>query len=101
KNTMYYADSNTYLDVHIRTTKQCIQHEIPRNTGFCLTNIQEWCEYCSEIAYFNQVAADLLAVNVDILENERYCKLCEKLIYQQDISHLSFVNIKLCSDCYV
>ena len=38
----YITDSNIYLDVHIRTTKQCIQHEIPRNTGFCPRNIQEW-----------------------------------------------------------
>src|ERR1700719_4380415 len=33
KNTIYYADSNTYLDVHIRTKKQCIQHKIARDTG--------------------------------------------------------------------
>src|SRR5581483_3525278 len=111
KNTMYYADSNTYLDVHIRTKKQCIQHEISRKTGFCLSNIQEWCEYCSEIAYFIQVVAefDKIAYFIQgfdeykkekILENEKYCKLCgKKLIYQQ-VSFLE-VKFKMCSDCYV
>ena len=49
------TDGNTYLDVHIRTKNQCIQHEITRNIGFCTRNIQEWCEYCSEVSYFNQV----------------------------------------------
>src|SRR5437016_13546065 len=56
----YITNSNTYLDVHIRTTKQCIQHEIARNTDFSPRNIQEWCEYCSEITYFNQVATNYL-----------------------------------------
>jgi len=102
KNTMYYADSNAYLDVHIRTTKQCIQHEITRNTDLCPRNIQEWCEYCSEVAHFNQVAASkrkdyhyYIKVN-SILENEKCCKLCGKLIYRRDTGFF-----KLCSDCYV
>ena len=64
----YYADSNTYLDVHIKTTKQCIQHEIARNTDFCSRNIQEWCEYCSEIAYFNQVTEKYRCYKINILE---------------------------------
>ena len=71
----YYADSNTYLDVHIRTTKQCIQHEIARNTGLSPTKIQEWCEYCSEIAYFNQVVIkthDFYVIR-KISENEKRC----------------------------
>jgi hypothetical protein len=51
----YTTGNNTYLDVHIITNNsQCTEHEVNRN-NFCTMNIQEWCEYCSEISYFRQV----------------------------------------------
>jgi hypothetical protein len=44
---------NTYLDVHIVTNNtRCIEHEATRNTDYHTTNIQEWCEYCSDILCF-------------------------------------------------
>src|SRR4051812_42727203 len=52
----YTTDDNTYLDVLIVTNNtQCIEHGATRNTDFCTKNIQEWCEHCSEISYFNQI----------------------------------------------
>src|SRR5437763_15648470 len=48
--------NDTYLDIHIITNNtQCIEHEATRNPGYRTSNIQEWCEYCSEIACFNQI----------------------------------------------
>src|SRR5256885_14653665 len=52
----YTTDDNTYLDVFIFTNNtQCIKHEATRNTDFGISNIQEWCEYCSEISCFKQI----------------------------------------------
>ncbi|RGB39163.1 kinase-like domain-containing protein [Rhizophagus diaphanus] len=51
----YTSDNNTYLDVQLSSNNsQCIKHKATRN-NFYTTNIQEWCEYCSEILYFTQV----------------------------------------------
>ncbi|EXX50703.1 Sps1p [Rhizophagus irregularis DAOM 197198w] len=51
----YITDNNTHLDARISTNNsQCIKHKATRN-NFYSTNIQEWCEYCSEILYFTQV----------------------------------------------
>ena len=44
------------------------------------------CEYCSEIAYFNQVAEKYYYSN-NILANRKRCKLCGKLIYEQICSN--------------
>src|ERR1043166_941143 len=49
-------DDSTYLDVHISTNNtQCEEHGSSRNSDFYTRNIQEWCEHCSEISYFNQI----------------------------------------------
>src|SRR5688572_9312959 len=45
----YTTGANTYLDV------QCVEHEVTRNTGYFTKNIQNWCNHCSEISFFNQV----------------------------------------------
>ncbi|PKY31575.1 kinase-like protein [Rhizophagus irregularis] len=54
------TDNNTYLDVRISTknsnNSQCIEHKAKGDT----TNIQEWCEYCSEIVYFTQVVTKVM-----------------------------------------
>ncbi|CAB5189658.1 unnamed protein product [Rhizophagus irregularis] len=51
----YITGNNKYLDLRINTNNsQCIKHKATRNY-FYITNIQEWCEYCSEILYFIQV----------------------------------------------
>src|SRR5436190_19605175 len=55
KNT---TDNEIYLDVYISTNNtRCRKHKATRNTNFCTQNIQEWCEYCSEILCFKQVFA--------------------------------------------
>ncbi|CAB5182251.1 unnamed protein product [Rhizophagus irregularis] len=53
------SSNNTYLDVNISTNNsQCTEHKAIRN-NFYTTNIQEWCEYCSEISYFRQIIPNI------------------------------------------
>jgi hypothetical protein len=86
------VDNNTYLDICIKTNKiKCIKHEA-RNTDFCTNNIQEWCEYCSEVLYFRQIVPNDLFFNI----KKTYCNLCGKLIKQPN-SILNYV----CPDCYL
>src|SRR2546423_13267180 len=52
----YTTDNETYLDVYISTNNtRCREHETSRISDFYTQNIQEWCEYCSEISYFKQI----------------------------------------------
>ncbi|GBC47821.2 kinase-like domain-containing protein [Rhizophagus irregularis DAOM 181602=DAOM 197198] len=70
KNCLYWhiqytknTTNNTYLDVNISTNNsQCTEHKAIRN-NFYTRNIQEWCEYCSEILYFRQVIPNNLSTN--------------------------------------
>ncbi|GET67168.1 kinase-like domain-containing protein [Rhizophagus irregularis DAOM 181602=DAOM 197198] len=46
-------------------------------------NIQEWCEYCSEVSYFRQVIPNILSFNNSYLSlfcthDKVYCELCDK-----------------------
>jgi hypothetical protein len=52
----YTTDNNDMcLDTYITTNNaQCIVHGKNRN-NFNTINIQEWCEYCSEVSYFRQI----------------------------------------------
>src|SRR5438045_207234 len=60
----YTTGNNIYLDVHISTNDtQCTEHETTRSTDRCIRNVQEWCEYCSEISYFRQIAPSTLLYN--------------------------------------
>src|SRR5436190_11674825 len=80
----YMTDNNTYLDILIVTKNtQCIEHEVTRNTDFCTRNIREWCEYCSDISYFNQIVGKILGdwFSDVLIESVKDCKLCGKLIY--------------------
>jgi hypothetical protein len=62
----YTTDNNTCLDTYIITNSnaQCIEHKANRN-NFNTMNIQEWCEYCSEISYFRQVISNITSLNND------------------------------------
>jgi hypothetical protein len=103
KNCLYwcirYATSNIdirasigNLDACIRTNNSdCNKHE-PKNLGFC---IQEWCENCSEVLYFNQIVTNHQELDCSY---EKNCKLCGKLIYKQNDDITKF---SLCSDCYL
>ncbi|GBC06429.1 hypothetical protein RclHR1_06820008 [Rhizophagus clarus] len=51
---------NINIDVRIYTKNtQCDKHEL-RTLGFRTQNIQEWCNYCSEILYFRQIVTNYL-----------------------------------------
>ncbi|CAB4403173.1 unnamed protein product [Rhizophagus irregularis] len=73
----YITGNNTYLDVRINTNNsQCIKHKATRKY-FYIKNIQEWCEYCSEILYFTQVVTvDLLSQNCLHCYSEVFCEFC-------------------------
>src|SRR5436190_9933399 len=93
------TDDNIYLDVHISTNNtRCIKHEATRNADFHTRNIREWCEHCSEISYFNQIIPDYFFYSIYFCQNEKVCKLCGKLIYQENDD---FSGFELCSDCYL
>ena len=50
------TDNNTYLDMSIYTTNlECSNHEM-RDKELLIQNIQEWCEICSGVSYFKQIA---------------------------------------------
>ncbi|EXX74916.1 kinase-like domain-containing protein [Rhizophagus irregularis DAOM 181602=DAOM 197198] len=70
----YITSNNTYLDVRIMTNNsQCIKHKTTRN-NFYTANIQEWCEYCSEILYFTQVVIE--NSNCRHHDFSKYCVIC-------------------------
>ncbi|GBB92090.1 hypothetical protein RclHR1_19600003 [Rhizophagus clarus] len=97
----YIANNN--LDICIRTKiTKCDRHE-QRNLNFYTRNIQEWCNNCSEVLYFKQVVTNHKYYNINnneqkFIENEKNCKLCGKLIYDQILSNS--IDFKMCSNCY-
>src|SRR5581483_8799296 len=88
------TDNNICLDMCIYTMKlDCNEHEMSRNKGSLIRNIQDWCEDCSGISYFKQIYTGFFNYdNYDaqkniknkIFESEKNCKLCGKLVYQND-----------------
>src|SRR5581483_10027962 len=88
------SDSITCLDMCIYTTNsECNVHEVSRNKGSLIQNIQDWCENCSGISYFKQICTKYTNYNVyedqrdiksKIFESEKNCKLCGKLLYQNN-----------------
>ncbi|RIA83790.1 kinase-like domain-containing protein [Glomus cerebriforme] len=94
------GNNNTYLDIYITKHETRIatnDSRIETNNSFGLTNfhtrnIQEWCEYCSEVSYFRQVVPNDLSFNPS---RKTDCELCGKLI-----SQLSLLKYG-CSDCYL
>ncbi|PKY27506.1 kinase-like protein [Rhizophagus irregularis] len=116
------TDNNTYLDVRIKTiNSRCIKHKARKN--FYITNIQEWCQYCSEILYFKQVAlkniysyknhrvssgwveSTLTKQSIPILylpwwDSHNQCAVCDeelKYIHQESKSHCQ----KWCLCCFI
>ncbi|PKY54640.1 hypothetical protein RhiirA4_473568 [Rhizophagus irregularis] len=84
---------------------ECGRHE-PRDENFCSQNVQEWCNSCSEILYFNQIVTNHKYCKLDYYmrkqfnKSETYCNLCGKLINGQISSDTTSIEFKLCSDCY-
>ena len=98
----YVNYDNSYLDLHITNdTRTCIKHKSVSYPIFCTQNLQEWCEYCSEISYFKQIvtnhSSDFIEPN-GTMENLIYCKLRKKLItdYSYDSRMINLMYCKLC-----
>ncbi|UZN98863.1 uncharacterized protein OCT59_000148 [Rhizophagus irregularis] len=83
----YTTGNNACLDIYITNNVKCTEHEITRN-GFDPTNIQEWCEYCSEVSYFKQVIPNTSSFNNHYLSrncthnnhSKTTCQLCEIML---------------------
>ncbi|GBC31773.2 kinase-like domain-containing protein [Rhizophagus irregularis DAOM 181602=DAOM 197198] len=60
-------------------------------------NIQEWCEYCSEVLYFRQIVSNDLLFKFNrktYCDYCNYCNLCGKLITDLILNYV-------CPDCYL
>ncbi|RIA90662.1 kinase-like domain-containing protein [Glomus cerebriforme] len=97
--TTVIADSDTYLDVYYKMKLECSKHEISRKDR--THNIQECCRNCLEILCFKQMLGydsytckvpSYITVHNKMIEIEKYCKLCEKLLKD---------GTTLCTDCYL
>src|SRR6266536_3519244 len=78
---------------------RCIEHKETGN-NFCTTNIQEWCEYCSEISYFRQIIPNDLSFNnylLNIYRNIDY-KLCNN--QRWSLSCCNNCDHTVCPGCY-
>ncbi|PKC09516.1 kinase-like protein [Rhizophagus irregularis] len=100
--SLYITDinnnSDVYLDVYLLG---CNKHKI-----IGITNIEECCRNCLKILYFKQIPASYFCYNAsdygsyNVIEREKYCKLCEKSLYQ-GTNHNIAKEFKLCSNCYL
>ncbi|RIA93035.1 hypothetical protein C1645_819971 [Glomus cerebriforme] len=94
----YITNSDDSIDLYISTNNNiiCHRHEL-RDLDFCTQNIQEWCENCSVVSHFNQIITNsMLDKNCQkIINNEKGCKLCGKLIHKSED-----IKFRLCSYCY-
>ncbi|PKY21678.1 kinase-like protein [Rhizophagus irregularis] len=100
--SLYITDinnnSDVYLDVYLLG---CNKHKI-----IGISNIEECCRNCLKILYFKQIPASYFCYNAsdygsyNVIEREKYCKLCEKSLYQ-GTNHNIAKEFKLCSNCYL
>jgi hypothetical protein len=83
----YTKNNDTFLDTcKITINAQCVKHEADIN-NFNTMNIQEWCEYCSEVSYFGQIIPNTLSftqyyfsmICIHNKIDEIDCELCDKL----------------------
>ncbi|GBC04169.1 hypothetical protein RclHR1_05550006 [Rhizophagus clarus] len=102
------TDDNTYLDVYIYTMDlECNEHKINRKK--VPQSIQECCRNCLRILYFKQIRNYGFGYCQDstqyhkVIESEKYCKLCGKLLYlgTDSWSIRTTWEHRLCSDCYL
>ncbi|GES73858.1 kinase-like domain-containing protein [Rhizophagus clarus] len=101
-------NNNIYLDVYIYTMDLvCSEHEINRTK--VPQSIQECCRNCLKILCFKQIfinydlnyyTKDNINIYDKVIESEKYCKLCGKLLYQGTNNRI-MKQFKLCSDCYL
>ena len=85
------TDNKIYLDVYYTMNIECSDHEISRTKE--PQNIQESCRNCLEILCFKQIPANHYRyyntsggpyhdLYKNMIESEKYCKLCRKSLYQ-------------------
>ncbi|PKC06664.1 kinase-like protein [Rhizophagus irregularis] len=105
------TNNNIYLDIHLFIKDlECNSHEISRTK--IPQNIQECCQNCLIVLYFKQIVStkylfwlnrvpyNLYEYVNNVIESEKYCKLCGKLLYRG--TDYSIMNIfKLCLTCYL
>ncbi|UZO03056.1 uncharacterized protein OCT59_023469 [Rhizophagus irregularis] len=97
--------NNIYLDVHLFTKElECNKHEI--SSTKVPQNIQECCKNCLTILCFKQISdyhfdrdvdSDSYILYKNLIESEKYCKLCGKLLYNETDTKVMI----LCSSCYL
>jgi hypothetical protein len=102
------TDNNIYLDLYLFTMNlKCSEHEISKKKEPQI--IQECCRNCAEILCFKQIPMYYFYCKVsspyykcynNVIESEKYCKLCGKSLYQET-NTLEMKQFKLCSDCYL
>ncbi|CAB5181169.1 unnamed protein product [Rhizophagus irregularis] len=88
-----YMDNDVCLNKYVSTsnTHQCIKHKATRN-NFCATNIQEWCEHCSEILYFTHLIPNTSSLNnysslyssIELYKTMYECKIFKLIEYGQE-----------------
>ncbi|UZO06605.1 uncharacterized protein OCT59_026919 [Rhizophagus irregularis] len=107
--TVIIDNINMYLDVYLlKKDLECSKYEISETK--VSQNIQECCRNCLIILFFKQIIGryhnfyynyqDLSTKYKNVIESERYCKLCGKLLYQ-GTDHYIMREFKLCSNCYL
>ncbi|GBC20539.2 kinase-like domain-containing protein [Rhizophagus irregularis DAOM 181602=DAOM 197198] len=99
------TDNNMYLDVYLNTKElECNKHEVSRTK--VPQNIQECCKNCLTILCFKQIAGYYFYLDMssvlykNLIESDKYCKLCEKLLYKETVDR-NTNEIILCSSCYL
>ncbi|POG74000.1 kinase-like domain-containing protein [Rhizophagus irregularis DAOM 181602=DAOM 197198] len=104
--------NNIYLDVHLFTKElECNKHEI--SSTKVPQNIQECCKNCLTILCFKQISdyhfdrdvdSDSYILYKNLIESEKYCKLCGKLLYNEtDTKFISIIYLPWWDDvsqCY-
>ncbi|POG67609.1 kinase-like domain-containing protein [Rhizophagus irregularis DAOM 181602=DAOM 197198] len=84
--------NTSYLDVIIRMNSECSENG---NKESLVSNIQEWCKYCSEISLFKQICFGDYCTG-KFSECEKWCTLCNKYIHNNNQNKL-----EMCSNCYL
>src|SRR5579859_6221717 len=79
----YITNITECLDVYYTRNIGCIKHEIDRTKQ--PQNIQECCRNCLEICLFKQIPmidchnnSSNMSIYSNVIESEKYCKLCGK-----------------------
>ncbi|RGB28867.1 kinase-like domain-containing protein [Rhizophagus diaphanus] len=91
-------DNNIYLDIYCTMELGCNEHDISETK--VLQSIQKCRGNCLRILCFKQILGgfkfSIFGDFKKVIESEKHCKLCGKLLFQKTTNELS-----LCTDCYL